>query len=277
MVCSTETLKSPTGQINRMKKAILLFIFYSTIWSCSNPSVDNSNIFDTSIVNNRNLNVGDTNKIQNSNISNSLEMISFIDTATSLEVSTIKTKSNFPFGCSDLNKYKYPKHWKGHEEGLVQPKGKEFEEIGQCFQKINSAKAIGSPKVNKLEVLKIGNYNKDYSFDSLALKSIDSCIYHLPNIGIYECYYFSHVTKIKTHGIYGNLLLLDPITSNGKLLNIYFEYSGDQHINLRYFMIYSNGINLYEGACYDDGCSLTESYRITIKPNGEINIKEIKI
>jgi len=152
MVCSTETLKSPTGQINRMKKAILLFIFYSTIWSCSNPSVDNSNIFDTSIVNNRNLNVGDTNKIQNSNISNSLEMISFIDTATSLEVSTIKTKSNFPFGCSDLNKYKYPKHWKGHEEGLVQPKGKEFEEIGQCFQKINSAKAIGSPKVNKLEV-----------------------------------------------------------------------------------------------------------------------------
>jgi len=43
--------------------------------------------------------------------------------------------------------------------------------------------------------------------------STDSCRYRLTNMGIYECYY--------SNSRYGNLLLLDPKTNKGKLLNIY--------------------------------------------------------
>jgi hypothetical protein len=172
-----------------------------------------------------------------------------------------------------LTKYKYPKHWKGHEEGLEQPLGKEFEDIEECFQKINSVKSIGSLKINKLEILKIGNNNKDYYFDTLAAKSTDNCIYHLPKLGIYDCFYsYEETKKNGDYGVYGQLLLFDPTTQNAKLMNIYYEYGGDQNINLRYFMVYEDSINIYGGSCYDDGCSLSQTYSIKINRTGEIDI-----
>ena len=234
-----------------MKKHLYILFSILTIWSCSNSNHNNSNTTNTSPTKDSIILKNEANKVSINN--------------------------TFPFGCNDLIKIKYPKHWEGHEEGLVQPKGKEFEDIGQCFQHINSAKTIGALKVNKIEIVGIGDNYKDQDFDSLAIKSIDSCLYRLPNIGIYECYYFYQETNIKIHGIYGNLLLLDPLTRNGKLLNIYFEYSGDQHINFRYFLANKDTIILYEGACYDDGCSLSETFRIKVNKDGKINIRQIKL
>ena len=185
------------------------------------------------------------------------------------DTSKIKINANFPFGCAYLTKIKYPKHWEGELENygqLKKPSGKEFDDIGQCFAAINLAKTIKSPKFQSLEVLKIGdNYKGAYNIDTLLQKSIDSCKYRLPNIGMYECYY--------SFERYGNLLLLDPKTKKGKLLNIYADDIGsDSHTILRYFFIDKNAINIYEGSCYDDGCNLDEKFKIIINQDGEINI-----
>ena len=258
-----------------MKNILFILIPCATIWSCSNPTDQNLNSADTPTIKNQIIST-DASKINTQVDSNLADTLSAIDT-TRL-IGPIKTEINatFPFGCSDLTKFKYPKHWKGQEEGLEQPLGKEFEDIGECFQKINSVKSIGSLKIKKLEILKIGNNYNDYYFDTVAIKSIDSCLYHLPKIGIYECYYFYEQTKVKESGYYGNLLLLDPLTKIGKLLNIYFEYGGDQHVNFRYFISDKETINLYGGSCYDDGCSIFETFRISINQDGKINIKQNK-
>lgn len=259
-----------------MKNLLFLLITSATIWSCSNATNQTSNSADTTVaINNQTIST-DTSKIKTQDNSNLADTLSVINNTSLIDPTKTEINSAFPFGCSDLRKYKYPKHWKGHEEGLEQPLGKEFEDIGQCFQKINSSKSLGYLKVITLEIVKIGDDYKEYGFDTLSIKAIDSCLYHLPKIGIYECYYFYGQTKVKSLGDYGNLLLLDPMTRNGKLLNIYFEYGGDQHVNFRYFIIDNETINLYEGSCYDDGCGLSETFRISINQDGKVNIKQIK-
>lgn len=236
-------------------KHLLLLIFSLTIWSCSNKTVDNSNSVDTSATKDSLIAQTDINKIQ--------------------------INANFPFGCTDLTKLKYPKYWEGdlvNYGQLKKPKGKEFDDIGQCFDAINLAKTITPPMLKALKLLKIGDNFKDaYYLDTILQKSIDSCRYRLPNIGIYECYYsYQQNRKPNSFGLYGNLLLLDPKTKNGKLLNIYSQLSGDSHIKLRYFFIDKNIINIYEGSCYDDGISLNETFKIIVNPEGEISIDQIK-
>jgi len=230
-----------------MNKPLLIFLSCSTIWSCSNWTADNSNSVDTSATKGNLVSQSVTNKI--------------------------KINANFPFGCADLTKFKYPKHWEGDLENygqLKKPSGKEFYEIGQCFAAINLAKTIQSPKFQSLEVLKIGDsYTGAYNIDTLVQKSIDSCKYRLPNIAIYECYY--------SYERYGNLLLLDPKTKNGKVLNIYADdIAGDSHTILRYFLIDKNVITIYEGSCYDDGCNLEEKFKIIINQDGRVNINPMQ-
>ena len=107
------------------------------------------------------------------------------------------------------------------------------------------------------------------NLDTVMQISIDNCRYRLPNIGIYECYY--------SYQRYGNLILLDPKTNEGKLLNIYAnDLGGDSHTTLRYFYIDKNEIHIFEGICYDDGCSLDEKIKIIINQDGEININQMR-
>lgn len=237
-----------------MKKLLVLLICGFTICSCSNPSAGNSNFIDTTSTKDNLISQTDTPKIQ--------------------------INSSFPFGCADLTKYKYPKRWEGDLENygqLKQPKGKEFDDIGQCFELINSSKTIGSPTLKHLELLKIGdNFKNTLYLDTLLQKSTDSCRYRLPNIGIYECYYsYQQDTKPNSFGMYGNLLLLDPTNKQGKLVNVYFQGSGEQHLFYRYFFINNNVISIYEGYCYDDGCSLDEKFKITISQNGELKTESV--
>ncbi len=256
-----------------MKNLLFILITCATIWSCSNPTDHNSNSEDTTAINNQTILI-DTSKIKTSDNSNLADTLSAINNTILIDPTKTEINTAFPFGCIDLTKYKYPKHWKGHEEGLEQPQGKEFEDIGVCFQKINSGKSIGSLKTNKLEVLQIGNRYKDYYYDTLTARSTENCRYRLPDIGSYECFYFYNESNAPRggYGVYGNLLLFDPTTQNGKLINIFYEYGGDQNIKNRYFMAYKDSINIYEGSCYDDGCSLTQTYRINISQTGEIDI-----
>jgi len=227
-------------------KNILLVLVSSTIWSCANRTSDHSILADASTTKDNLIEQTDSAKIL--------------------------TNANFPFGCADLKNFEYPKHWEGdleHYGHLKKPNGQEFESIGKCFNVINSAKTILSPRPRKVELLEIGNvFRSADNLDTLMQKSIDSCRYRLPDIGIYECYYsYQH---------YGNLILFDPKTNEGKLLNIYADdLGGDSHTILRYFYMNKNELSIYEAACYDDGCILDEKYKIIIHSDGRININTI--
>lgn len=191
---------------------------------------------------------------------------------TQTDMGKIQINANYPFGCTDLAEFKYPMRWEGDLENyghLKKTNRLEFEIIGKCFDAINLSKTIKLPSPQSLELLEIGdNFKRAYNLDTLLQKSIDSCRYRLPNIGIYECYY--------SYTRYGNLLLLDPKTNKGKLLNIYADdLAGDSHTVLRYFLIDKNVINIYEAYYYDDGCSLDATFKIVVNSNGEININRL--
>jgi len=242
------TVKRKTRTENYlMKNLLLILISCSTIFSCSIQTTDNSIPADTF-----------TTK---SNL--------IAQTATA----KIQINASFPFGCADLKKFKYPKHWEGDLENyghLKKANGREFENIGQWFNAINSAKTIKSPKPQSLELLEIGdNFKHANNLDTFRQRSIDSCRYRLPNIGIYECYY--------SYARYGNLLLLDPKKNKGKLLNIYAnDLGGESNTILRYFLIDKNAINIYEAYYYDDGCTMEETFKIVVNSDGEIKINQVK-
>lgn len=228
-----------------MKNLLLILITSLTIWSCFNFTSNNTNLAATTSK--------DYLTEQN-------------------DTSIIQINGSFPFGCAELTKFKYPKRWEGDLENYGQLKknnAQEFEKIGACFDAINMSKIIKSPHTQSIELIEIGdNFKNAFNLDTLMQISIDSCRYRLPNMGIYECYY--------SYSRYGNLLLLDPKTNEGKLLNIYAnDLGGDSHTILRYFYIDKNTINIYEAYCYDDGCSIYETFKIVVKKDGEIKINQL--
>lgn len=190
----------------------------------------------------------------------------------------IEINTTYPFGSSLLASFKYPKYWEEdpyNYERLKSPEGKELADISTLLSGIYNGKTIQGPVVDSIEFLNLNERYKDdlYYFDTLAVKSLDSCLYRLPDFGKYECYFYrQHSMKI-TYGIYGSLLLLDPTTRIGKLLTLFFEYGGDQHVNLRYFLIANDTINIYDGSCYDDGTTLMESFKIIVKNESKIEVK----
>jgi hypothetical protein len=131
---------------------------------------------------------------------------------------------------------------------------------------INTAKTIIAPGFQRVDLLQIGETFKNANNADTAMQmSVASCRYRLPNVGLYECYY--------AYQRYGNLILRDPETNVCKLLNIYADdLGGDNSTTVRYFYMDKNEISIYEGTCYDDGCSLHEKYRIVIHEDGRINI-----
>jgi len=239
--------------MKQMKNLVLIIIFITTIWSCSN-------------------------KTDSSNSTNHYVTKDSLITLT--ETIEIKINTSLPFGCADLTKFKYPKHWDADLENygqLQQPKGKEFGKIGQCFGKINKVESFKvKPEIRELKHIKIGrDFLETLYFDTISQQRIDSLKYRLPNVGNYQCYYFFEQSK-NIFGDYGNLLLLDPKSRKGKTLNVYYEVGGDQHVNFRYFYFEGETIRIYQGSCYDDGCGLAESFTLSIKADGQIIINKLK-
>ncbi len=237
-----------------MKKRLLLFIFCSAILSCSNKAVDNSNATEKTIIKK--------------------------SITAPTKTGEIQINMNFPFGCADLVKYKYPKHWEGDLKNyghLKQPKGKEFEDLGQCFGSLNKVESQQKkPEIIKTHHIKIGeNFQDTLYYDTIAQQKTENLKYRLPDIGKYQCYYFFE-QSYSVYGYYGNLLLLDPKSKEGKTLNIYNEVSGDQHMSFRYFYLDGKTLRIYEGSYYDDGCGLTEKFNVNINTDGQITINELK-
>lgn len=198
---------------------------------------------------------------------------------TQLNTNNIPINSNFPFGSIELTKVKYPKHWDNdpkHYGRLKYPEGNVIDSIREYFFNLNSHKVIETPAIKNIELIKLGDYiEQSYTYDSTLQKSIDSCRYRLPNIGVYECYYSCRTDTVnKILCTYGNLLLLNSTTKNGKILNIYYDGSGDSHVVSRYFFIDNDNINIYNGSFYDDGCYLNKTHIVSINAD-RISVKEV--
>lgn len=236
-----------------MKNILLLFIFSAIIGACSNQT---------------------TNDPDSTVSSSSKDSLTSRNKKDSIQINT-----NLPFGCSELIKHKYPKKWKADLSNygqLLQPEGKEFENIGQCFEKINGIISTSDrPEILKVEPLKISKNLSNVNFDSVLQGDIDSLKYRLPNIGKYQCYYF-YAQSQKNFGLYGNLVLLNPESREAKLLNVYYQVGGEQHVSFRYFYMEGREVRIYQGSCYDDGCDLSESFIVKIKLDGQIMIEELK-
>ena len=232
-----------------MKKLLILFTCFSIISSCSNKVTHNSSFKD--------------------------DVETKCILTQPLRIDEIKINTSIPFGCSNLTS----KHWEADPENygrLKQPGEKEFREIGACYARINKVSSqLLAPKTPEAKHIKIGvDFTNTVFYDTIAQRNIDSLKYRLPNIGRYQCYYYFGQSK-KMFGDYGVLLLFDPKRNIAKTINVYYEVGGDQHVNLRYFYLEDATIRIYEGSCYDNGCGLTEKFKVNIRANGQININEL--
>jgi hypothetical protein len=235
-----------------MKKIGILFIALSISAVCCTPAADSSTQTDTS---------------------------KQYDTLVAAAIK-IPVNAQLPFGFADLLNYSQPKHWEADSKNYGQlklPDSKAFEAISYYFQTLHKAQTLTTmPDVVEKNYLQIGPICTDTFYcDNLTQQKTDSLKYRLPDIGNYECYYFFERSKNRDSE-YGSLLLLDPKTKKGKTLNIHYMIGGEQSINYRYFYINDNEIKLFEGYCYDDGCSLNERFRVKIDAGGEIKIDEIR-
>jgi hypothetical protein len=203
-------------------------------------------------------------------LSCSLEPISF---DTKIDTNHIAINATLPFGCAELTTLKYPTQWEGDPKNYGQLQKRhdvQFKNIAKCFNDLHVGPLITAPLPQKMELIEIGDLLQNANnVDTAMQKSIAHCRYRLPNMGIYECYYaYQH---------YGNLMLFDPKTNVGKLINIFAnDLGGDGTTMLRYFNITQNEIYIYEAYCYDDGCRLDEKYKIIVDANGTISTQALK-
>jgi len=205
------------------------------------------------------------------------EMIPQVDsTKNSL---LMKVNATYPFGCVAITEYTYPKRWEAdleHYGSLKSPDGATFQNMDSIYNALNEVANVTAPQFDKIEMVAVNDaYQGDYYFDTLAVYSLDSCKYRLPDMACYRCYYFVSQSTTHNYGVYGNLLLQDTLSGDGKLLTIYFSYGGDQHINLRYFFIDKKTIQLFDGSYYDDGCELRKSYQISVRDRGDIEVQKV--
>lgn len=237
-----------------MKQAFIPFIIFLLSSACSNSATETSANTDSSAIHSPAVTPAAGNEIQ--------------------------ITADLPFGYKELINFSYPKRWEGDSENyghLKQPDGKEFENIGEYFNEIHSRKTQkNKPEILELTHLKLGTDFPDIIYvDTLTQQKTDSLKYRLPDIGKYQCYYFFESSK-KIYGDYGVLLLLDPNTKTGKTINIYYMVGGEQSVSYRYFYIDGTIIKIYEGAYYDDGCSLNACFQVTIEASGQVKIDDIR-
>lgn len=189
----------------------------------------------------------------------------------------IPVNAAIPFGATDLSKYSYPHFWEVdpyRDDGKESQEEQEIEKIAAVFHRLNASKTIEPPVIRRITTFDLNaEYVKDTMyFDTTAIRQLDSCVYQLPDLNGYQCYYFRQYSTKRNEGTYGSLLLLDPSTQTGNLLTTYFEYGREQNLSLRYFLVANDTIHLYDGSCYDDGIRLRESFKITVGVNGKPEI-----
>lgn len=182
---------------------------------------------------------------------------------------------SLPFGCDILVNHKFPK-WRKEDisnENTL-PHEKEFQAVSLCFNQMNSSGQLTAiPFIKKIEKIEFGNRQGCNCIDSIYPTQFR---YQLPNMGPYMCYYLYDSKGACGNCMeYGRLLLYDFKSQKAKILNIFMEIGGDQNVSYRQFYIEKDKtIRIFEGACYDDGCSLLEKCQIEILDDGQVQINQ---
>lgn len=207
-------------------------------------------------------------------IFNILTMPGISSLAQTVDKHLLGSCGSLPFGWKELPRLKYP--YRQSEGNSKKATDHSFSEMSSYYYTLNNQYHQGLPSFDSLVFLDI-NYRqkKDIYFDSVCIQSVDTCTLRLPIWQGYSCYYIKHRTSRSTYGEYGSFLLIEPKKNIGFVINVYFEYGGDQNVAFRYFHVDKNSIRLYEGYCYDDGCILAPTHVITVSPLKKINIKTI--
>ena len=189
----------------------------------------------------------------------------------------IAVNATFPFGPIGLSGSKSSLFFPADDENYgktLSIDNNSIDSISYYFGIKNETVSIEKPSFSHVEFIELDKNPLDYYyFDTIAFRSLDSCKYRLPDMGLYECYYFVIHSLKDSYGIYGNLLLKDSITNACKAINVFYEYGGDQNVSLKYFYISNNTINIFKGSAYDDGTSLVKNCQVNISGDGRIDVK----
>jgi len=221
---------------------------------------------------------------QKNTVKNTSESVQQPDTAN-----VIVPITQLPFGPKLIVKYKFPDAgWADPMDGPVSKIDKkyqeEFEKIN--FAPLNFSKSIRSPLIKQVAFINVWT-------DSLIIKHDQhyntDFKYRLPNFGPYECYYQYHADSlsslIKTkddtrYQGFGNLILIDTLTRNAKILNIYgsFEYGeeGGGHYYRYFFIDKDKDIDIFAAGGDEDSGSLKKVQMINIQNDGTIVFRNTK-
>ena len=208
-----------------------------------------------------------------------------ISDSTSVYKPDSVSKQAVSFGDSILTTFIYPKKWDPDPKNygrLLKSQENEFNSIAAFYANLMKGINITLPPIKRIEHVNIGEEKYCTCTDSIPM---DSCRFKL-SIGKYQCYYItsyiysneSYLKKCNNNCTsFGKLLVYDQLTQTAKALSIYYEGNGEQNSSFRYFYISKEGtIQIYEGSCYDDGCSMKHSYSINLSETGEVKINQIK-
>ena len=154
------------------------------------------------------------------------------------------------------------------------------ENLNSYYYGLSQDSLSESPVIKEIEYVKIGDKDDRYCYCEDNNVLMNSFNYRLPDIHGFQVYYS---TKQGCDARYtwnmdeicGNLILVDTISGQAKLINVFLVGYGDQHIAYRYFTIDENyNITIFNAAAYEEGFSMAKKYLITINSEQEINIFE---
>jgi hypothetical protein len=194
-----------------------------------------------------------------------------------------------PFGPTAIVQYKFPEvAWANPMDGSASTIDKKYQEQLKKinFAPFNFSKSIIVPVIRQVTFVNVWT-------DSLITKHDEhydtDFKYRLPNLGPYECYYQYHTDSlaslIKTkddtrYQGFGNLVLIDTLTRNAKILNIYssFEYGeeGGGHYYRYFFIDKEYNIDIFSIEKAEDSQSIRKVQRIKARGDGTISFKNIK-
>ncbi|WP_183575624.1 hypothetical protein HDF18_17125 [Mucilaginibacter sp. X5P1] len=255
-------------------KKIILFAFLLIVWlvSCK-PRTDKNAVGS-----------GSNEPTQKTGIKNTSQSVQQSDTANRIAPIT-----SLPFGPAAIVQYKFP------DDGWADPMGgpvpkidkkhqEEFKKIR--FGPFNYSKSVRAPLIKHVIFVNvwtdslITTHDEHYDTDFK---------YRLPNFGPYECYYQYHTDSLASlvkakyntqYDGFGNLVLIDTLTGDAKILNIYssFEYGeeGGGHYYRYFFIDKEKNIDIFTAGGEEGSGSLKKVQVINVQSDGTISFKNIK-
>ncbi|MCK9482033.1 MAG: hypothetical protein M0R38_09785 [Bacteroidia bacterium] len=201
---------------------------------------------------------------------------------TTTQANSPLTYNQFPFGCPTLVNFVFSDEWRIIDRSGTRDMGfsiyhKALLDINKCLQQINTQAPIQHPKIKK------AGYTKYFNDDNLICNNVastDSIIVTLPNIGKFKSYYafgsvhneMDSTAAVEHCTEYGNLVLIDSVTNNAKVYNLYLMKQHEDNISLRLFYIDANAvINIMEVTCDTRTCHVTKRFKATIDNQGNIS------